>query len=94
MCTVQEAADKIGVIEYTHLVSSSVSMPLSISLTRTRTISLSDVLSLCSELLDSEINKILETPEPAHKPSTHRCSGSRRPGNHLMVTCVCAEMYF
>ncbi|XP_062318312.1 telomere repeats-binding bouquet formation protein 1 isoform X2 [Osmerus eperlanus] len=34
-----------------------------------------DVLSLCSELLDSEINKILETPEPAHKPSTHRCSG-------------------
>ncbi|XP_064808867.1 telomere repeats-binding bouquet formation protein 1 [Oncorhynchus masou masou] len=33
-----------------------------------------DVLSVCSELLDSEIRKIMETPATTYKP-TYRCSG-------------------
>ncbi|KAJ8003166.1 hypothetical protein DPEC_G00166570 [Dallia pectoralis] len=33
-----------------------------------------DALSLCSELLDTEISKILETPATRHNP-TYRCSG-------------------
>ncbi|CAB1313772.1 unnamed protein product [Coregonus sp. 'balchen'] len=33
-----------------------------------------DALSVCSELLDSEISKILETPATTNKP-TYRCSG-------------------
>ncbi|XP_024269296.2 telomere repeats-binding bouquet formation protein 1 isoform X1 [Oncorhynchus tshawytscha] len=33
-----------------------------------------DVLSVCSELLDSEICKIMETPATTYKP-TYRCSG-------------------
>ncbi|CDR00385.1 unnamed protein product [Oncorhynchus mykiss] len=33
-----------------------------------------DVLSVCSELLDSEIRKIMETPVTTYKP-TYRCSG-------------------
>lgn len=49
-----------------------------------------DVLSVCSELLDSEIRKIMETPVTTYKP-TYRCSGVCEYVYSIVCVCVCIQ---